>query len=416
MAGSKYLIVGSSHAGLEALHAIRAVDPEGSITMVTRDGHLPYSPTILPYIVSDCSRPGKVTLRSDDYFQKHDVEFTRGAELVSLDTKRKTATLSDGTSRTYEKLLLATGASPVIPLIKGLDQVRFHVLRTMDDALELRQAIGNAKRAVVLGAGLIGTHGAENLAKAGLKVTLIETQGQILPGYFDRDAAAIIENVFMRYGIELILGCGAREVRPGAVVLDDGRDLPFDLLMIGTGVRPALGYLKDSDIKIGRGILVDESMRTSAPDVWAAGDCAEVALFQTEGNGIAGILPMAVEQGRIAGMGMAGDRSGKPFPGAVSINTYTFYGQQAISVGSGIAGPAPDGAENIVAADPMRNIYRRIVLKNGRLVGIAGINVPLDPGILWQMIVRRIDLTPIKASFLEDPLSTGRSLMSRRWR
>jgi phenylglyoxylate dehydrogenase epsilon subunit len=355
-------------------------------------------------------------LRSDDYFQKHDVEFTRGAELVSLDTKRKTATLSDGTSRTYEKLLLATGASPVIPLIKGLDQVRFHVLRTMDDALELRQAIGNAKRAVVLGAGLIGTHGAENLAKAGLKVTLIETQGQILPGYFDRDAAAIIENVFMRYGIELILGCGAREVRPGAVVLDDGRDLPFDLLMIGTGVRPALGYLKDSDIKIGRGILVDESMRTSAPDVWAAGDCAEVALFQTEGNGIAGILPMAVEQGRIAGMGMAGDRSGKPFPGAVSINTYTFYGQQAISVGSGIAGPAPDGAENIVAADPMRNIYRRIVLKNGRLVGIAGINVPLDPGILWQMIVRRIDLTPIKASFLEDPLSTGRSLMSRRWR
>jgi phenylglyoxylate dehydrogenase epsilon subunit len=386
------------------------------MALLTRDGHLPYSPTILPYIVSGRSRPEKVALRSDDYFSRHDVEFVRKAELVSLDTKRKTATFSDGKCRIYEKLLLATGASPVIPPIKGLADVQFYVLRTLDDALALKQAICRGKRAVVLGAGLIGTHGAENLAEAGLKVKLVETQGQILPGYFDRDAAAIIEKVFTQHGIELVLGCGAREVRPGAVILDDGRELPFDLLMVGAGVRPSLGYLKDSGVKFGRGIHVDESMRTSAPDVWAAGDCAEAALFHAEGRGIAGILSMAVEQGRIAGMGMADDRAAKPFPGALSINTYTFYGQQAISVGSGVAGPAPEGSENIVTADPARNIYRRIVLKDGRLIGAAGINVPLDPGILWQMIVRKTDLAPIKASFLEDPLSSGRSLMSRVWR
>ena len=416
MAQMKYLIVGSSHAGLEALHAIRACDPEGSLVMATRDSHLPYSPTILPYVVSGRSKPEKIKLRGEDYFKSLKAEFAKGAELAKLDTKKKLATFADGRSWTYEKLLLATGAAPVLPPVKGLDKVKCHVLRTMDDALGLRNAMGSAKTAVVLGAGLIGTHGAENLAEAGLKVTVIEMQGQVLPGYFDRDGAAIIERAFTKHGITLIFGHGAAEVKPGRVILDDGREIAFDLLLVGTGVRPETSYLKGSGVEVNRGILVDEAMRTSAADVWAAGDCAEAKLFQGDGKGVAGILPVAVEQGRIAGMGMAGDRSLKPFPGSVPINTYTFYGQQAISVGSGIAGAVPEGAENIVTADPARNSYRRIVLKDGRLMGVAGINVSLDPGILWQLILRKVDLAPVREAFLADPLATGRSLMSRMWR
>jgi phenylglyoxylate dehydrogenase epsilon subunit len=416
MAETKYLIVGSSHAGLEALHAIRAYDAEGSLVMATRDSHLPYSPTILPYVVSGRSSPEKIKLRDEAYFKNLKVEFAREAQLAKLDVKKKLATFADGRAWSYEKLLLATGAKPIVPPIKGLDQVSYHVMRSMDDALGLRQAMGKAKTAVVLGAGLIGTHGAENLAEAGLKVTVIEMQGQVLPGYFDQDGAAIIERAFTKHGIELIFGHGAAEVKPGAVILDDGREIPFDLLLVGTGVRPETGFLAGSGVEVNRGILVDEAMRASAADVWAAGDCAEAKLFQAEGKGVAGILPMAVEQGRIAGMGMAGDRAAKAFLGSVSINTYTFYGQQAISVGAGIAGPAPEGAENLITSDPAKNVYRRIVLKDGRLMGAVGINVALDPGILWQLILRKVDLTPVREAFLADPLATGRSIMSRMWR
>lgn len=416
MAEAKYLIVGSSHAGLEALHAIRAHDPDGSLVMATRDPHLPYSPTILPYVVSGRSAPAKVRLRDEAYFEQMNATYAHSAELTKLDAKNKRAVFADGREWTYQKLLLATGAAPAIPPVKGLDKVQFHVLRTLDDALGLRKAMGSAKKAVVLGGGLIGTHGAENLAEAGLKVTMIEAQGQVLPGYFDKDGAGIIEKAFTQHGIDLVLGHSAAEVKPGVLVLDDGREFPFDLLLVGTGVRPSTGFLKDSGVSINRGILVDEAMRTDAPDVWAAGDCAEASLFQGDGKGISGILPMAVEQGRIAGMGMAGDRAAKPFPGSVSINTYSFYGQQAISVGAGIASPTPQGAENIVNADPSKNQYRRIVMKDGRLMGAVGINIPLDPGILWQLILRKVDLSPMKDAFLADPLTVGRSLMSRMWR
>lgn len=416
MAETKYLIVGSSHAGLQALQAIRACDADGRAVMATRESHLPYSPTILPYVVSGRAKPDRVRLRDEGFFRDLDVDFVRGARLAGLDTGRKRAVFADGRSWAYEKLLLATGASPVVPPVRGLDTVAFHVLRSMDDALRLRQDIAAARTAVVLGGGLVGTHAAENLAEAGLKVTLVEMRDQLLPGYFDHAAAAIIEDAFTRHGIELIFGRGAAAVKPGVVILDDSREIAFDLLLVAAGVRPDLDYLEGSGIAAGRGILVDEAMRTSAPDVWAAGDCAEARLFQTDGKGIAGILPVAVEQGRIAGMGMAGDRAAKPFPGFVPLNTYTFYGQQAISVGAGVAGPTPAGAEDMVVTDSATNGYRRIVLKDGRLMGVAAINVSLDPGILWQLILRRTDLTAVRDAFLADPLTTGQFLMSREWR
>src|SRR5512141_865934 len=181
---SKYIIVGSSHAALEAATAIRLIDADGALTLLTRDAHLPYSPTILPYVVSGRSQPDNVVLRNKAYFKDYAIAFVPGATAVSLDPARSSLRLASGETWQYDRLLIATGAAPMLPKVAGLSDVPFHVLRSMDDAINLRQAMGKARSALVLGAGLIGMHAAENMAKAKIAVTVVEVQPHALSGYF----------------------------------------------------------------------------------------------------------------------------------------------------------------------------------------------------------------------------------------
>ncbi len=417
---SDYLIVGSSHAALEAIAAIRLSDPDGSLTVLTRDRHLPYSPTLLPYVVSGRSAPAKAGLRDAAFFAGQHIRFERGAPVAAVRPEAHEVALEDGTAWHYGKLLLATGATPVVPAIAGLDSVRFHRLRTLDDSLALREAIGTARRAVVLGAGLIGMHAAENLAEAGVAVTVIEPREQVLPSYFDAEAAAMIAATFAAHGVVFRTGRSAVAVAPdGAgsrVTLDDGAVLEADLLLVATGVRADLGYLAGAAIATDRGILVDARMQTSAPDIWAAGDVAEAPVFPGPGTALAGILPEAVAQGRTAGMAMAGDPALAPYRGSVPRNTYCFFGQSAISVGTGIAGAPPEGADLVTRRDADAGSYWRIALKDDRLLGIAAVNLPLDAGILHEMILRRVDLGAVRDRFLDQPRAIGRMLMSRQWR
>jgi phenylglyoxylate dehydrogenase epsilon subunit len=409
---TKYLIVGSSHAAMEAASAIRMSDVEGTIIMATRDRHPPYSPTVLPYVVSGKSRPDNIFLRTDSYFGQAGVSYWKEADLVKLDAKAGKARFADGREIIFEKALLATGAAPFVPPIPGLKESKFHVLRTLDDATGLKEAAGKAKKAVVLGGGLVGMHAAENLKKAGLAVTIVEMKNQVLPGYFDAKAASIISEAFSKNGIDLKLGRSGMAVDGKVLTLDDGSSIPYDLLLVAVGVKPDFGYLEGSGVTTAQGIVVDTKMRTSSANVWAAGDVAEAKGFLVEGTIVNGILPDAVEQGRIAGMDMAGDHGVKPYPGGVSINTYTFFGNQAISVGA--AGFDPENAEIVRRGGAANDL--KIVIKDNCLIGISAIGDALDAGIMWQMILRKVDLAPIKDAFLADPLTIGRSVMSKIWR
>jgi phenylglyoxylate dehydrogenase epsilon subunit len=412
----KYLLVGSSHAALEALRAIRRLDAEGSMAMVTKDGALPYSPTVLPYVMSGRSKPDAVTLRDPAFFAETGCVFVPGSAAVGLEAKAKTVTLSDGAAWRYDRLLIGTGAAPAIPPIPGLDQVRFHVLRTLDDAIALRTQMGLARRAVVLGAGLVGLHAAETLAEAGLAVSVIEMKGQVLPGYIDAKASARIEAAFASHGVKLLLGRTATKVAPQdvgvAVTTDDGRTVEGDLLLVATGVKPVTDWLAGSGVQVERGILVDERMRTSVADVWAAGDVAQGLDFASGTRQVLGIIPTAVEQGRIAGFDMAGDARQKPWVGGLPVNTYRFFGRPAVSVGQAAA--SGDGFEVVEQDSP--HSYRRIVLADNRLVGIATVDDPFDAGIMGELIRRRVDLAAVKDAFLAEPTRIGRRLMSEQWR
>jgi phenylglyoxylate dehydrogenase epsilon subunit len=420
MQHTHYLIVGASHAALSALHAIRLHDAEQEVTLLTRDDSLPYSPTVLPYVVSGRSDPGRVFLRDESYFAQHKVNYMRGAKVQKVNAGQNAVELADGNRIGFDKLLLATGAAPLLPPIPGLDALRFHVLRTLDDAVALRKALPRVKRALVLGGGLIGMHAAENLAKGGVEVSVVETQAHVLSGYFDAEASAMIEQVFAAKGVRLLTGKGvARFAAQGEgcrATLADGSELEADLLLVATGVAPVTDFLEGSGIETGRGVLVDEHMRTSVANIWAAGDVAQARGFFTDDRIINGILPDAVDQGRIAGMAMAEDPGTKTYAGGVPLNTYSFFGQQAVSVGVHEDALKQPGVEVQKQVDSAQNRYLKIVLKDNRLAGIFGVNSAFDPGIMWELILRAIDLGDEKLAFLRAPQQTARALMSRNWR
>lgn len=417
MEQTKYLVVGSSHAALEAVTAIRMHDANGSLTLLTRDPHLPYSPTVLPYVVSGRSAPDGIFLRDEQFFADNHVALKRGTALKALHAERNVAELADGSEIGYEKILLATGAAPAIPPIPGIETVAYHVLRTLDDATKLNAAIKQSKQAVVLGAGLVGMHAAENLVKAGASVTIVEMAKQLTDGYFDATAAALIEKAFTDNGAKILTGNRVVKLAPSTIgatlTLENGTTLEADLLLVATGVKPNMEYLAGSPVKHDRGILVSDSMQTSVPNVWSAGDCAQARGFFTDTPVMNAILPDATEQGRIAGMAMAGDPGAKHYLGGVPLNTYHFFGRHAISVGSS---KVPDGGEMVTRFDEATGRYLKVIFHEGRLLGIYGVNEFFDGGVMCQLILRRVDLSAVKERFVANPLIVGRELMSKLWR
>ncbi|MBW2608872.1 MAG: FAD-dependent oxidoreductase [Deltaproteobacteria bacterium] len=419
MSHSKYLIVGSSHAGLSALEAIRTHDTEGSITLITQEVLLPYSPTILPYVLSGQVDKGQVFLMDKAALDRYGVAFMQGKKLVGVDPASRSVSLESGESLEYENLLLVTGAEPSLPPIPGLKEAPFHVLRTMEDVLRLRKAVQNAESAIVMGAGLIGMHAAENLFKEGLQVIVVEALPQVLPGYFDDQAAGLIRKAFTEQGLNIFTESMVTHVSSSNgdcdVTLESGKKLSADLIMVATGVKPRMAYLDKSGIEVDNGILVDDTMKTSMSHIWAAGDVAQARSFFDSEKNVHANLPTAIEQGRIAGLDMSGDPALRPYPGGIPMNTYKFFDHRSFSIGLANISQSEKDIEVDQLFHPTSMQYQRLIYTNDCLVGVSSINTMLDPGIMYQLIQRRVDLGEVKKAFAASPLETGRILMSKIW-
>jgi len=368
-------------------------------------------------VLSGQARPDKVFLRDQKSLDGLSVAFKPGAKVVAVDGRSRQVTLQSGEKIEYEKMLLATGAAPKRPPVKGLEAVPHHVLRTLEDALNLRSAIRKDETAVVLGAGLIGLHAAENLAKGGMRVVVVEALSQALPGYFDEEASQMITRAFSDSGVKILLNekvSGVRGADGGTTLsLASGGSLSSGLIVIATGVQPRVEYLAGSGIEVDQGILVDERMRTNVSAVWAAGDVAQARGFFESSKILNATLPNAVEQGRIAGMDMVDDPALKVYQGAVSLNTYKFFGHRAFSVGM-IRAEEGCEVEKVVVPESFK--YQKLVFKGDHLVGASGINSDLDPGVMFQLIRRKAYLGDVKARFCASPVDISRVMMTNIWR
>jgi phenylglyoxylate dehydrogenase epsilon subunit len=408
MAKRKHLIIGTGAAGLSALRQIRKTGSDDEVKLVTMEDHLPYSPMSLPYVVSGRKSEQDITIVDDGYFRSMNAALDRGKTLVGIDPGKNQVSYRDGSTEDYTTLLIATGSEPKLqPVLRDAGVPAFHV---MDDSRRIG-SLEKGSSIIILGAGFVGMELAVSLAEVGHRITVAAPRERVLRPYFDGEVDSLIIDLLARHGVKVELDCG--EVLE-ASSQNGSFDLQFaksgrksaDLVIAATGVRPRLSFLDGSGIKVNQGILVDSGMRTNVPGIFAAGDAAETMGFLTGQAGLSLIWPSAVEQGKIAGKGMVG--LDDEYSGWLPMNGFNFFGEYAFSIGEFMAGP---DAREYSRKDQAAGTYKKIVLREDRLIGANFINVDVDGGVLQYLIRNRVAIGPHVELLLDNPKQGGLWLM-----
>ena len=323
----QYLIVGNSVAGLNSAEAILSLDPAGCITIVSDEVYPAYSRCLIPYLMEVKISEEEMRYRPADYYATSHIETLLGKRAEALELDRRIVRLSDGQERSYDKLLIATGGSPKLPNIPGMDKEGVFGFRTMKDMKQIMHRAKAAESALILGGGCIGLMAACSLHAMGLKVTVVVRSPHMLSQIADAKAGAIFQRRFEAYGISvhtatnIVRVLGDKTVK--SATLDNSKEIDCQLVIVGKGVVPNIDLVSNTDIRTHRGIVVDDELQTSHPDIYAAGDVAETKDVVTGKQTVNAIWPSAAEQGRIAGANMTGAH--QKYPGSMRMNSAEFF-------------------------------------------------------------------------------------------
>ena len=367
----RYVILGASAAGVNAVRELRKFDKEGEIVLVSKDKNI-YSRCILHQYLCGERTLERLNFAEPDFETLYHVNWLRGREAVGLKLKEKQVILDGGEALGYDKLLIATGSHTFIPPIKGLSEADNYIgFRNIEDIEVLKRVPETCKNIVVLGSGLIGIDCATGYLHMGVKVTLVDFAGWLLKYY----------------------GVGVSEVHVGSdrkiceIVLSDGTILPCDFFVVTAGVRSNVEFLRDSGLELSKfGLVYDETGRTSDPDVYGAGDV----------SGTSPIWPVAVKEGMVAAANMAG-RHERMTDFFASKSTMSFLGIHTMSLGTVTP---PDDSYRVDVYD-RDGVYKKVVSKDGVIVGALLQGDLAYGGVLQQMIARRLDVRKVKKPLFE---------------
>ena len=402
----QYLIVGGGVAGVTAAETIRRRDPKGSIAIVSDEPHMLYSRVMLskPNFFLGKVPFDKVWLKGKEWREANNVRFIGGKKAIKLDAAQKTLSLTDGAALGYDKLLIATGVSSCKWEVAGADKEGIFYLRTLEDGQAIMEAVKSRKHAITIGGGFIGFEMADMLRLAGLEVTMLLRENYFWEPLLDEASGRMIEEALKRGGIKILYKSEVREVAGGdtatGVVLADGTRLDCDMIVCGIGTACETSWLGGSGVKVKRGILANEYLETSAKDVWTAGDSAEFKDLVLDETVQLGNWVNAQEQGRVAGLNMAGER--KPF------KFVSFYTTQGAGVSIAFVGDVRPGSDRIVisrGSPETRSYARIIVLDKGTRKEVEGatlINRTNEMGTISKLIESNINVSE-KLKELGDP-------------
>lgn len=414
----KYVIVGNSAAGLNALESIRRVDSDSSAAIISQEGQLAFSRMLLPYYVEGRIGEDKLFIRDADYYRRLGAESILG-RVTSVDLKAKSIYLEDGVELGYDKLLVATGASPIVPQIKGIDRENVFTFWTLDDARNVISAAGNIKNVAIIGAGLIGVQSSHALANRDIHFTVIDIADQILPRILDADGARMVQEMIEGDKVDIITGADITEIAPGtnghphSIQINNNKSVAADLIIVGAGAAPNFSFIigqgngEGTDIATDAGILVNNAMETNIPDVYAAGDVAQGHDALTGEQVVRGIWPTAAEQGAVAGYNMAG----RPmeYQGSLSTNVVDFFGVTVASVGKT---SEEEGLDVETYIDSSGAVLRKVFTRDGVIQGASLIGRYSDAGILQWLVRMKADIGSWKGTVARRPLNMGRMMLS----
>jgi NAD(P)H-nitrite reductase large subunit len=415
---TKYLIIGNSSGGIGAAEAIRESDKTGSITIVSDEPYPAYSRPLISEYLAHPYPVEKMLYRKTDFYEKNDIRFISGVRVVAIDTEKHTVSLENGQTILWQKLLLATGGSPIVPATEGINLKRVFTFNRLDDARAIDTFLGSYRRpikAVVIGGGLIGVSVTEALIKRDVNVDIIEMKDRVLNTILDEEASAMEAGALLQDGVNIVTGHTAVKINGNSngevsgVTLDDGRIFPCDMVIVAIGVRPRLEAIAGSGIKTNRGIVVDRFMRTSAADVYACGDVAETYDFIYGENRLTPVWPNAYEGGRAAGLNMAGIAT--EYRGGTAMNSLKYFGRHIVS--AGLVTPPDDSYETIYHRQ--NGNYRKVIIKNGKLAGLVFTGDIEKSGIVYNLMKEGVNVNGFKKALVADDFGLA-SLPETAWR
>lgn len=391
----RYVILGGGAAAIGCIEGIRAVDASGPITLVGAEPHPFYGRPLISYLLEGkTTREKLLAYRPADYEEKRAVRALRGVRAASVDAEGRAVLLETGETLPYDRLCLCVGSTPFVPPMEGLDAMREKTpFMTLDDADRLSAMLGDAKdkRALIVGAGLIGLKCAEGILARAASVDVVELADRILPAVLPPEASPIVQKHIEAAGVRFHLGESVKRFEPGVAHLSGGGSLPFDVLVLAVGVRPNTALAESARCRVERGVVVDDHCRTSVEDIYAAGDCTVFPDPDTGALRPLAILPNATMQGETAGRNMAGGRA--VYDKAAPMNATGFWGLHMIGAGR---------YEGEVYRSQSGDATKLLYTKDDRLVGFLLLGDIDRAGIYTALVRERTPLSSIDFELIRE--------------
>ena len=398
----RHVILGAGPAGVIAAETIRKTEPDAEIKLISAEPEPPYSRMALPYLLSrKIDENGTHLRKTPGYYAANKIEVIHD-RATRVDPAKHSLTLAAAGNTRFDRLLIATGASPIIPAIPGRDLEGVYPCWTLADARNIISRANAGAEAVLIGAGFIGCILLEALIKRGVRLRVVEMTDRMIPRMLNRAAAGLLRQWCENHGVTVHTESRLTAINKDSarleVQLEHGRTLESDLVIVAAGVRGNTQFLQESGIDIDSGILVNANLRTSADDIFAAGDVCQGRDFSTGQYEVQAIQPTAVEHGRIAALNMCG--KGIAHQGNINMNVLDTLGLVSASFGQWDGNDGGDSAELL---DRTHYRYLNLQFQEDVLIGAQSVGLTQHVGILRGLIQTRLRLGKWKSRLLHDP-------------
>lgn len=357
----KFVVVGNGIAGVSAAQVIAQESQRAEIAIYTQEPYHYYPRPKLWEFLAGETKIEELFFYPPSWYEERGIKVHLKSRVRGLDVAGKRLALADGREIAYDRLLLANGSVPSVPPVEGVDKEGVFTLRSLDDALAIKEYAGKVSKAVVIGGGLLGLETARALSLSGLEVTVLEFFPWLLPRQLDPEGAKVLTSKIEAMGLRVMTGANTEVIlgaeRAAGVLLKDGREVKGELILFSAGIVPSIKLAQGAGLVVNKGIVVDDYLRTSAPDIYAAGDVAE------HRGKIYGIIPASREQASVAARNMLGQDS--KYEGTIPSNTLKIVGIDLTAIG--LINPEGEGYQVLRKETP--EVYKKFVLQDGQLVG-----------------------------------------------
>lgn len=392
---NRYLIIGNGVAGARAAVKIREADSKGEIRIFTEEAYPFYYRVRFPEYVAGEVTIQNLTIHNKEFYQNKNILLHLEEPITGVNVQKKEVTSQKGNTYAYDALLMATGGNAFVPPIKGTEKKGVFTLRTMSDAISMKEFSGTVRQAILIGGGLVGLETGGALLRRGIKVAVIEYNPRILPRQMDPEGAKILQKKMESMGFSFFLNGQSEEIlgeeTAEGLRLKDGRTVEGQMVIISAGVRPNIKLAQAIGLETKNGILVSDRLETKMGGIFAAGDVAE------HRGRVYGIWPAAQRQGEIAGVNMSGGNS--LYEGTVVSNTLKVVGIELTSAGDI---DAEGKLECVVKSDLEKCVYCKVAFKENKVVGCILLGEVKAKSEVLNAVEGNIDIRQIKDTFLKE--------------